>query len=412
MNAETPATTCYVHTKTAASDQCSRCGRDICLDCEEYEAGGVHCGPCANTVRSRRMLRNLAIACTALVLMVALVLLVTRGGDDDDKKSDTTAPAASTKANKTKDGVDYGRYAGQIAAYRKILEGEPCNKRVAVRLGEKLNTAGDYKGTLAMTKKWFAKCGELFRLLWVASYAHEQLGQFDKAAAIDTTLIEHDPRDNDFWWWRGKNYLRLKRNREAAGDFRQSIANQNLSRSSGIAVLKLARVSKDLGEPCVGAYALQYYSDAHDGDVNRRAKDLLAELHLAGNCAKVGGKGKARIVLDSKKPITRVKVRINGKPATFMVDIRSGYTVVATSVAQKLGLEASDEPALYVYTGGKLRSGARTRLATLKLEGASAKDVHALVADLPEGIDGVLGLSFFWRFEVLDSGDAYLLKAR
>lgn len=414
MTAESTTTTCYVHTKTPAAAQCSGCGRDICIDCEEFEGGGVRCGPCAHKARGRRMLRNLAIAAAALVAMVALVLLVSSGGDDDNKKKKKKKPTIGErlKAEETpKRKFDYGRHAPKIAAMEREIEKKPCSKRLAVRFGEKLNTAGDYEGALLMAKSWFARCGDFKRLLWVTSYAHEKLGQFAEAAKIDTTLIEFDPRDNDYWWWRGKNYLKLDRDQEAAADFRQSIANQNLADSSGIAVLKLADVSKELDRPCVGAFALQYYSDAQQGDMNQRAKDLHAELHLAGSCDKLAGKGSARIQLARKGPVTKAKVRVNGKPATFLVDLRSGYTLVSKAFAAKQSIE-SDGPELSVFTAGKLRTGKLATLGKLQLARASATDVIALVAELPDGIDGVLGVSFFWRFEVLEGTDSIKISAR
>jgi len=220
-----------------AETTCASCSRPICDICTRYDRAEIICASCWDAARTKKVIRNVILGVAALSF-VGLGLVVgipwykkakeeaaSEAAKRSAPKKQKAAPTIDTKVA----GFDYGSRAWKVRRLRKQLQDEPCHRGAVVRLGDVMNTAGNHRGTLAMAAKYFRRCGDYKRLLWVTSYAHEQLKQWKEAAAIDTVLIKNRPRDGDFWWWRAKNYKRLGQKREAMADLMQSMANGDLS---------------------------------------------------------------------------------------------------------------------------------------------------------------------------------------
>ena len=64
---------CHRHPVAAATETCTRCLREICDICVGFEDTQVHCPPCAQTVRRRRVARrSMASALGLFVVLGAL----------------------------------------------------------------------------------------------------------------------------------------------------------------------------------------------------------------------------------------------------------------------------------------------------------------------------------------------------
>lgn len=398
--ADTSTPTCHWHHGVPASSRCTFCSRDVCNDCETYDDGVLRCPECAARSRHKRYVRYGVTGALVLGGLIAVIVLTSRTKpsiiDDAQRAKQEAAARAKALAAATGSSAD-----AEAKKLRAVLARSPCSVDLAVKLGKVYNRGGRYRRTLRLSETHRKRCGRAPKLLAVAAYAHERLGEFDKAAAIDTDLIKGKPRDGDYWWWRGRNHRKLGRLQEAAADFRQAIANQKLRRSSGIAVLRFARVVEKLKIPCEGAFALRRFREAKGGRISRAANQLRLHLLVSGDCGELRGTGSATIKRARRARTTRIAVRAGRRTGRFLVDRRAAYTLMTRAFAKRIGLEVPKQPTVLTYALAALRDGRVIEVPQLRVGTASAPKVRVAVVDeLPRGVDGVLGQSFFWRFGI------------
>ena len=351
--------------------------------------------------------RALWIAGAVGLVTAAVVVLIFRRASETPKEPPVSA-AKLAELEADQAVAKYGKHALEIRDQRERLAKTPCDRETALELGDRLNQMRDYDGALALVEHFSQACGEWPRLLWVATYAHQQKSEWAQSAAINGKLIADDPTDPDFWWWRGEDRAQLKQDTLAEADFRQSMA----SRPDKFAAFKLASLLTKTA-PCEGAFALQYLSEKRPERVGQWASEKINELHLAaGGCADLAGKGRASLGREPSSPLVKVEATVGGQTGVFIVSEQIAYVTVARELAQKAGIqEGSDEVSLYL--GGDIVPARVAQVERVSLGPASARRVAVAVVDkLPDGVDGMIGLSFLWRFTTDTSGNKLTLAAR
>lgn len=322
-----------------------------------------------------------------------LVLAVVAAGCPAPKKK-TGVDAGSIDA-----GVSHGTYASSIANVRQQLEKAPCDKQLALKLGDYLNRAKDYAGAAAWVEEYEKSCERWPRLLWVKQHACEELMDHGCASKTASALIESRPSDSDFWWWRGQAEAKLEHWEQARADDFQSMANK----PTGFPAFRLAQfVDAKLQRPCDGALLIQWWIDHGKRTDEEWIDQTRSKLYLAGACGKRSGRGKTTIAAAKNAPQINVKVKVDKTPAAFVLDEHAGTTVVSAALAKQAGLEpAADAPKVQTLAAGELREGPLVRVKSLGLGGATASEVDVIVVDaLPEGVDGFLGLNALMQFQV------------
>jgi aspartyl protease family protein len=86
---------------------------------------------------------------------------------------------------------------------------------------------------------------------------------------------------------------------------------------------------------------------------------------------------------------------------TLLLDTGATYSAISLSAAEKLGLRPKpDQPRVTVITASGTLQAPLIILPSVKIGALEAREVEALVLDLPGGeqVQGVLGLSFLNRF--------------
>lgn len=372
--------------------------RTICGACTVRMIDRQMCPPCAARARRNALIGRAAVAGAALLGVGALVVFLLMSGKED-QGSGTRAPAKDGPAGRTTApaAFDHGEYAYTVQSLRKRLEVEPCDRRAALDLGDTLNTAGDFRGAIEFTNKFIADCGEFYRLLWVSFHAHKELEDWDSATMVCTEIIQHDPTDSDYWWWRGEVYAEAKRLQEATADYLQSMA----SKPNGFAAWRYSDMVDRTERACEGAFAFQLYIDHRPDQDTDEAAQRRSELWLAHDCDRRVGKGRAIIKFKPEAPIIKSPARINGKAVSAMVSPSTGLVIVSRKLAGELGLTVADEPSITAYLAGQMITAKPLILDAVELTGARAEAISAAVIDeVPGGFDAVIGTSFLWRFDV------------
>ncbi|HEY8212128.1 MAG TPA: TIGR02281 family clan AA aspartic protease [Myxococcaceae bacterium] len=383
------AVPCYQHPEKNAQGTCSACLRAICQVCSMFDGMEEVCPPCLVTRRNKRTMRRVILSAVALLLAslgtMYLGYLWRTGGRG---------------AYSPQGLIDYGKRADEIKRLKAQLDAEPCDRTKIVEYGEALAQAGDYRGALNSNEAFFQKCGPYPRLLWVSYGAHKSLSEFDAAATDATRLIEGDPGDKDYWAWRGLAYEEKGDPAKAASDYRQALTLQPALRSIPI---NLANMYERSGQPCEAMLALEEYllkypqlrRDAHLPSWQQR-------LVSSGQCAAWVGKGRAVVSFAPASGEIVAAVRINGREkARFLVDTGASLVTLSREMAARAGIPEDAGAKIYVNTAGGIRAARLTVVDQIELQGAQASHVEVAILDsVPDGVDGLLGLSFLSRFEV------------
>ena len=376
--------------------------------------------------RRRKVLGVIAFQVVALVVVFGAPHLLTRRPESSETYSERITRQRLTHDFERTPGnellamqlVDALRRAGERESAEAVLtkhlaalsEEIGCDKRKALRVGERMNREGEFETAVGFVSGFTQRCGRWPRLLWVSIHAHGELGQWQQAAQDATAVIEADPEDSDYWWWRGRAYANLKQYEQAAADYHQSMAN----RPNGFAASRYAEwAQQGLQRPCEAAFALQAWVEQNPDETEEWVDAEVSRLFLAGNCARLAGQGKTKARFDPGAPEARVKAVIQGKPVTLVARSRAPYTVVDRAFAESVGLKVDAAPTVRLRVAGEDVQARIVNLGEVRVGDAATVELPAAVVDrLPEGTQGILGVNFLWRFSTGDDGESLALSPR
>ena len=123
--------------------------------------------------------------------------------------------------------------------------------------------------------------------------------------------------------------------------------------------------------------------------------------------------GKLRIPFESHHNLMYVQVRLNDRiTAPFIVDTGASVVTLSRSFAEKLGLKVG-KPNLKLHVVGGIREATWVVLDSVKLGGAEATRVDAVVVDkVGPDTDALVGLSFLSRFKLVLDPDKGALELK
>ena len=383
---------CFAHAAVEATGTCDDCKKPICTKCTKGTLEGFMCPPCAHKRYGRRKLvTGLKVGGLMAVVLGVAVLGIFGFG----RKPAGDRPKEDPHAEKDP----------YIASLREQRDQAPCDKEAVVKLVRELVKLKRNADAVDDGKAYFAKCGAHPRIDRELIYPLRQLGRYAEAIKHTTVLVERDPYDSDYWWWRAEDRDHTNEHPQALADLRQSFANSANYRYSRFAAARILDIAGPAGQPCEGVLALDYFVDAHGGTLAHDLDQRRAGLDLSAQCAARRGRGAAALPPPADAGTT-VEVTIGDVAGTFLVEERCGTTALSTAFAQLVQLAPrAGAPRVETIAAGKIRSGlpAAVTLAIGKAVGPDTEVV--IVDDLPAGIDGVVGLSFLWKFELTRRDD-------
>ncbi len=365
---------CAHHPIEDADRTCWKCDKGICESCFRASRRSL----CADCARSRRRGRFVNIA--ALTVLGAGL----------------AAGAAWRLASEAKN-ARYGEHAARILALQDQLQKEPCDAAAAIEVAELLIDAGVSREVLPMATAYRVRCGRQEQLLWKEYGAAKRTGNWEKAIAVTTDLIEHNPADKDYWWWRGIVYEQREELDKALADYKQTLA---IRPDISSIPFNVADVYERLKRPCDAALAIEQFIYWHPQSQGETGLELrLQRLYREGRCEEAA-RGAAELHFAPGSHAIFASAMVNGKRGRFIVDTGASLVTISREFAEKARVAAPAGPSIRVSTANGAALARLTRLDSLALQGAIADGVEAAVIDgLPDDIDGLLGLSFLARFD-------------
>ena len=130
-------------------------------------------------------------------------------------------------------------------------------------------------------------------------------------------------------------------------------------------------------------------------------------IRLSGSGPLVSPYDGAEVVVPIERLGAAIMVRalVNEQFSTaFIVDTGATLTSISREAAEAIGIRAdADTPTVSLRTAGGIVQGLLVQLESVNVGGAEAREVRAVVLDIPQlprDVAGLLGLSFLGRFKV------------
>lgn len=374
---------CFAHETVEAVGTCDDCKKPICNKCTKGTLDGFMCPRCAQKRYGRaKLMTALKVGGIIAVLVVLAVfgLMIVGKGSEKGKAPPDAA------------GADKDPF---IATLKETRDLAPCDQDAVRKLVTELMELRRYADAVDDATAYFAKCDEFPRLRSNVIYALHQLGRNAEAIKHETALIDRDPYDSDYWWWRGEDHSRTDQHEQGLADYRQSIANSDGSNYSNAAIRRILDTAGPAGRPCEGVAAMHYFIAVHGGRLGTDLTERMRGLDQTSSCGAKRGTGNHTLPPPGEQ--VKLDITINGQTGVFLVETRAGTSVLSPAFAQRAQI-APRTATVQTIAVGAVRTG-KAATATVMIGAAVAPEVELVVADgLPEGIDGVLGLSALWKF--------------
>lgn len=379
---------CAIHPAVDATGACEDCKRPICTRCTKGTLDGFMCPTCAHKRYGRQ---KLVTALKVGGVVVAIVGVAVFGliivGKGSERDAAPTAPTPQTADDFVIDNL------------HKERDKTPCDQALVKKLVKELNRQKKFAIAVDDAQAHLARCDDYPKLRWDLLYALQQLGRFPEAIKQETLLLTRDPYDSDFWWWRGEDRGKSQQPALALADYRQSFANSQDSRHARFAAARILDVVDAAQRPCEGVAALHFFVDVQGGELGAALTDQAATLDRTGGCVARLGTGNHALPSLAKGP-ARVKASVGGVVGTFQLDERCGTTVLTADFAARARVAPTPGPTLDTIALGAIRAGAAAT-AGFELGDARAPAVEVAIVDsLPDQLDGVIGLSLLWQFDL------------
>jgi clan AA aspartic protease (TIGR02281 family) len=398
-------TGCYAHPQVVAVGACRSCHQSLCDVCAVRDSNyRVRCGVCQRAASRRKLIVGLV---GAGVVTVAAVV----GGLYYRRAMREAAAAEELRRASEPPPFDYGVGTEHMGKLRARVQQEPCDRRAILELANAAFGAGDHRGVLFHTEKFFKKCGDYPRLRWLSYEAHKQVGEWKQAGDEATKLIASDPHDADFRGWRGLVHEQTGDLEHAAEDYRQALLLKPQLRDLPI---NLANVYEKQGKHCEAILPLAqlvFYAGEVPGVAAIRSRIL--GLETRPECSWSLGEGQAVLRRPPGENVFLTPVSINGTDVgTFIVDTGATEVVLSRRMADKLKLDLNGAPLFIAETANGITTGTGVVLNQVSVQGLRANHVAAAVTDGLGSVDGLLGMSFLTRFELWQDGASLKISTR
>lgn len=365
---------------------CFRCLDNLCGACINWEFGRTFCPTCAPLVLRRQARLRLGVLLAVAVGFGVGAIAVSR-------RHGVTLPYGVPPSLD-----DYGGHAETLRSLSERLGREPCERAWIVELGEVLVRAGDARAAISAGERFFELCGEHERLRWVTHHARNRISDWAGADADATVLLQLDPADKDYWWWRARVREQAGNLDGAVADYRQALI---LAPQLDSVPFMLSSVLDRLGRPCEAVLPIEQYLHFRPSERSAPAlAERLNRLLAQGGCDH--SEGEAVVPFPSGASVILVQTQVSAAaPASFVLDTGASWTILDAAYAREAGLDPASGSEVFVHTALGLAKARYLVADRIAVQGLVAQRVPVAVVDeVPGEARGLLGLSFLSRFEV------------
>ncbi len=303
-----------------------------------------------------------------------------------------------------------------IAGALKDMTISFCDKTAIYRLSKGLAEKGERKPAATALLAFAAACPKADGERYLAANFLFGMGDYAAVVPIMDDLIERHPEIDQYYYVRAQALDALGRHDEAISDLNSALALvDDLKQVSSQLFTTLASAYAKAGQFCQAMTVIQTYLHA---DVAKRdtaaTRKLISGYGEKGNCAQSYAQG-TEVIPRPRPDVTIVRAKINGKQGNFLLDTGASLVALSPEFAAKANASTSDKGRrLVVHTANGVTNAELTTLSSVEIGKVKADMVSAAILSKPigPGIDGLLGMSFLARFDVVLEAKAVRIQER
>ncbi|MDR6872880.1 aspartyl protease family protein [Bosea sp. BE125] len=298
--------------------------------------------------------------------------------------------------------------ARTLGPHVEALFREPCDREAVVGLAEGLRQAGYRREAAKALIRFSDNCrGHLDGLRRAANLLLD-LSDWTAAAEVASKIIEEQPHSDNGYYLRALARDRAGKPNDAIDDYLTAIALfGDKDRISSAGYFGVSRAYEKSGQFCEAIVPIEAWIALNPArNDNSRTQAMIGALHAKGQCA-----AKA-VAVDETIPITRkgqtitVPATINGIKGMFLIDTGATFVSLKQSFADRAKIAVDMTSKVQMHTANGIAEARRGRASRIELRRVQAMDVPVIVQSdsrgtYGNGIDGLLGMSFLSRFDVV-----------
>jgi clan AA aspartic protease (TIGR02281 family) len=320
----------------------------------------------------------------------------------------------------------YARYdirplAAAIVANDKVNTGltrllqEPCARHAIFEASVGLENAGGMREAARLLRGFSAACpdseGELYRSAELYYLAGDQDAAIEQANAF----VRLRPDSTNIFYLRGRAFQAEKRYEEALADYATAVRlAPDLKLVVAEVFMRMSATYEALDRNCEAMMPIQLYIAAGgDARSTPALRNRLGELSRKGGCAATFARG-TTIIPRPLSGVIHARAAINGVEGNFIVDTGASFVTLSRAFAEKVKATPIATGAIKLQTANGAVSSPLATAATIVLGSVSASTVPLVVVEKPagDGVDGLLGMSFLSRFDLIMTSKQIELRAK
>lgn len=296
-----------------------------------------------------------------------------------------------------------------------ILQQEPCDKHAIYQASVALENNNAIRAAAQMLKGYARLCPDADGEIYHAAELYYLLGDYDAAIAQANLLARLQPDNANLFYLRARALQGAKRYQEALDDYATTLrVSPDLKRVTAEAFMRMSASYEALGRACEAMMPIQMYMALDPATRTTPAlRGTVADLTKKGSCADTFARGET-VIPRPAGGVIRARAAVDGIEGNFIVDTGASFVTLSPAFAEKVNVTSLRAGALALGTANGVVT---THLATansIRLGAVSASTVPLVVLDKPiaNGVDGLLGMSFLSRFDVIMTTGQVQIRAR
>lgn len=284
------------------------------------------------------------------------------------------------------------------------LAREPCDQSAVAAAENALKRGGFARESSKLLLGYAGACPNATRAIAAAAETLYSLGDNEAALAAVERAIRADPG------WAYAHIIlarvlhRLHRFDEALDAYASGIRLiGDLKAVPSEVFNSMSGLYSALGRHCEAMTPLQTYIAADPADRDTPVmRFLIADYASRGNCDHTYADGTTKLQRVSNGVIL-AKTQINGVTGVFAVDTGASFVSVSKNFAGRAKLTALQAGKVGLQTANGAVAASLTTIPKIRLGAAKADAVPAVIMDksFGHGVDGLLGMSFLARFDIV-----------
>jgi aspartyl protease family protein len=295
-----------------------------------------------------------------------------------------------------------------ISRELRALSREKCDRQAIYRLSKELEDESYRREAAESLVAFSTNCGGYGEALRRAINLLLDLSDYQRAVELATDLIDMEPNGDNGYYLRALAYDRNNRCEQAIADYSSAVELfGDKEKISSVGYESMSRCYEQLGQYCDAMLPIENWvaidPEQHDND---QTQAILRRLSNKGKCAQASTGVKEEKIRRKGSDVITVEGQVNGVRGTFIVDTGASFVTIKKSFAERADLKISEGQKIRLNTANGAVDGYLTRAKTVKLRSLESRRVQVVIQsddedDFGDGVDGLIGMSFLSRFDVV-----------